>query len=172
MTINEIIELAHQYARARARLIHRCAFIQDAINRIKRANLPLLRVASADAKDAYVRLARAITDSKPLFNNPKTITVDDVKFGLRKQKGKLEWKDEEEVVHRIKVYYPDNFKDLMHVKETPDKDALAKLTGAELKKLGVTLGEDSDAITITAPGNESEKLAAAFLAEEIAEEKA
>jgi len=166
MTLNEIIELAHSYARARAKLIGRCGFIQTAINRLKRENLPDLRSASQSVATAHDNLARAILCSKELFQSPKTMVIDDIKFGLRKMKGKMAWADEEGVVQRIKVYYPDTFKAMLHVKETPDKDALAKLTVAELRKLGVALTEDAEAITISAPENEAEKLAAAFIAEE------
>jgi hypothetical protein len=165
-TIQEIIQLAHNYARARGKLIGRCSLIQRAINRLKSENLETLRKYADATGASYTALAAAIDQSRDLFASPKTLEIDGIKFGLRKAKGKMTWDDEEAVIRRIKMLPDHEAMGLLRVKEAPDKAALERLPAAILKRLGVAIHEDSDAVLITSPESEVEKLAAAFLQEE------
>jgi hypothetical protein len=162
MTITDLIDLAHQYARARAKLIGRCAIIQRAINALKRNNLPLLTRYSADLTACHQALAAAIEQNRALFIKPRTVEVEEIKFGLRKKKGTMDWKDDAGLVAKLKDTR-DDWPSLIRIKEVPDAAALAKLPADVLRKLGVTLTADSDEVTITTPPSKTEKLAAAFL---------
>ena len=171
MTITEIIELTRKYARARAKLHGRCMLIQRAINRLKAVNLPYLRANSVAVRTAEDDLYRAIDGHRELFDKPKTIVVDDIKVGLRKQKGTMSWDDDEKVLCRIKKLFLDRADVFIHVKETPNKTELSKLTGAELKALGITITADTDVVVISSAESDAEKLAMLFIGESPATEE-
>lgn len=163
MNIEQIMEMARTFARARGRVVARCGFIQRAINRLKKDNLPALAHLCQGEAQIHGELHDAIDNNRQLFEKPRTIVVDDIRIGLRKQKGKLQWDDDEKLIERIKSQFvaPEA---LIRVKETPNTEGLAMLSGQELKKLGVTISEDSDVVVIAAvKDTEIEKVAQQFL---------
>jgi hypothetical protein len=94
-----------------------------------------------------------------------------IKVGYKKGTGKIEWEDADQVVKLIKKHFPDQADVLIISSEKPAKDALAQLTAAELKKLGVLVEESGDVPFIKDTSSEVDKLVAAFLKDEATDEE-
>jgi hypothetical protein len=69
------------------------------------------------------------------------------------------------VVARIKKHLPEQADVLIKLKETPVKDALAQLSAAELKKLGVTVSEAGDQVVVKPVDSEVDKMVDALMKE-------
>jgi hypothetical protein len=98
------------------------------------------------------------------------ITPDGIRVGFAKQKGKVEWDDEDQVVKLIDKHFPEQAETLTKVKRTPVKGALVNLTAAELKKIGCRITESGDVVVIKPQDSEVEKLVDKMLATEVEEE--
>ena len=94
-----------------------------------------------------------------------------VKVGFEKGKGRIEWDDDDTVVRLIEKHFPEQADILIKTKKKPAKKALAQLSVAELKKLGVTVEETGDQVVIKSTDSEIDKLVTALLkGDEIDEE--
>ena len=67
------------------------------------------------------------------------------------------------MVARIKKHLPEQADVLIRTKEAPVKEALAQLTAAELKKIGVTIEDAGDTVVIKPVDSEVDKLVDALL---------
>jgi hypothetical protein len=94
-------------------------------------------------------LGIVITDlaaAKPLFRERKTETFFGFRVGWMKQPGKVEFADEADTIARIeKLLAPKESAGLIKVTKKLVKKALSALPGDVLKKIGVTVGADSEA---------------------------
>lgn len=86
-----------------------------------------------------------------------------MKVGYQKGKGTISFEDADSVVARIKKHLPDQADVLIKLKETPVKDALAQLSAADLKKIGVTVSEAGDQVVIKPVDSEVDKMVDALL---------
>ena len=86
-----------------------------------------------------------------------------LKLGYQKGKGKIEWEDDDQVVKLIRRHFPDQFDVLIKTAERPIKDALASLTAAELRKIGVTVEETGDVVFVKDSTGNVDKLVKALL---------
>jgi hypothetical protein len=117
---------------------------------------------------------RAVEDSltktqKTQVNLPRTVVFYGIKVGMQKQKGKIEWEDDEVVVARLERFYPDTWKDFVQEIYKPLKSQLETLSAGDLKKLGVTVVEADDKVIIKPTDSEVDKLVEALLRDEIKE---
>jgi hypothetical protein len=136
--------------------------------------MPLIKkwVERAAAEQAI--LEALIKESPELFDKPRTIVLFGIKVGLGKGKGKIEWESASSVVRLIKKHFPEQADLLIKTTEKPLKKALAQLSVAELKKLGIQVDETDDQVIIKSVDSEIDKLVAKLLEEagEIDEEAA
>jgi hypothetical protein len=135
--------------------------------------LPEIRRQTKLAAERKSQLREMIEIGKSLFEKPRTHILHGIKVGYRKLEGGVEFDDPDAIVARIHTLFPKRVADLLHVKETPDKDALRSLPAADLMRLGVELRHDSDEIVIKVVDGDVERIVAALLksAEEVAEKK-
>jgi hypothetical protein len=171
-TLDEIEKLVKEFSEARNILRNRVDVLNMGIEALKRRYLPGIRNAVENAKEKQAGLSASIDESRDLFVRPRTLTLFGIKFGIEKQKGKLEWEDKNVVVKLIKKYFPDAWETYVKVKEDPMKKTLATLPSADLKKLGIQVMETGDAVIIKPADSEVDKLVEALLNEkkEIEEE--
>jgi len=169
--IDEIQSHTRDYADKRRVLADRLARLHDEIAAAKKRLLPGIKSQAAKCHDAKAALVALIEANPGLFQKPRTITVEGIKVGLQKQKGKVSWADAKAVVKAVRRHYPERFDDLVETVEKPRKSAMNNLTVCESRKLGLTVTEDSDAVLIKAAGDDVDKLVAKILAEEEGEEK-
>ncbi len=164
-TLADIEGLCRRYADEHAALSEIVTELQDEIDAAKRKRLRSIKAAVARTADARSKLATAVEHAPGLFTKPKTLTISGIKVGYRKAKGKIEFDAPDQVVARIRKHFGDRFDDLVSIKETPLKSALAQLSGAELKKLGVTVESDTDEVVVQSTADQVDRLVSALLAE-------
>lgn len=169
MTTQTITDLAHierltkTYAAERRILADRLQRLEDDKTALQRRLLPGIKSAVAKADEAKSALAEAIEDNPGLFKRPRTVTIEGIKVGIAKGKGKAEIHDEAVTVRLIRRHIPDQADTLIRVKESVVKSAVANLTAAEAKRIGVTISDTGDQVVIRAVGDDIDKLVAKLL---------
>ena len=148
---------------ARDLLADRATTLQDEIDRATQRKLPGLRSAVASVAQADANLKTAIAQSPQLFQKPRSVVLHGLKLGFQKGKGKIDWEDDAQVVKLIRRHFPEQFDVLCKTIEKPIKAALANLTVAELKKIGVSVEETGDVVFVNDSTAGVDKLVKALL---------
>jgi hypothetical protein len=151
------------YAKRHSELALRVGTLTKEIDALKRKHMKSIVTAVAAANEARAELKSAIEENKAEFEKPKTRTFFGIKVGYRKLVGTLSWSDSEKVVELIEKHFPDQAEVLIKTEKSPLKKPLEQLPGADLKRLGITVGEDSDEVVIKATGSDIEKAVEALL---------
>lgn len=162
-TLEKIEKLTREYANARESLANTVRMLETKIETIKRQYLPTIKRQVGIAKEKKANLFSAIEESPELFVKPRTVIFAGVKVGYEKGKGKIEWESDDQVVRLIRKHFPDQEEVLIKKIEKPIKKALANLSVADLKKIGVTVEETGDVIVIRPTDSEVDKLVEALL---------
>ncbi len=157
--------LTEVFAKRRASVHALVLRLNQELEVVKTRRLPALKAAVAEAKDAQAALEAAVEANRDEFVKPKTRSFHGIKVGLRKLVGSLSWDDSNQVVKLIEKLFPDQADVLIKTEKKPVKDALAQLPGADLKRLGVSVEEDSDVVFIKPTDSEVDKFVDALLAE-------
>jgi hypothetical protein len=168
-TLNEIERSAKKYAEAREHLASIVAAMNEGIEAIKRDNMKRLKKAVAEAANHHDALKALIEQAPQLFVKPRSITLNGIKLGFQKGKGKIKWDDPEQVVRLIKKHFPEQADVLIATTEKPVKEALNGLTAAELKKIGISVTEGGDAVFIKPADSAVDKMVDALLKDATAE---
>jgi len=166
MTLSEIEALTKSYSEARAYLTGIITELQAELERVKHPVLPVIRDAVGDVAAAHDALKAALEEAPELFERPKTRTFHRVKVGYRKQAGKVTMADEAKTISLIRKQLPKNQAELLiRVRESVHKPAVYDLTAADLKRLGISIADDTDEVVIKPVDNDVDKLVNALLAE-------
>jgi hypothetical protein len=160
--INRIEKRARHYADVRSELISVMGELNEKINALTREKLPLLKKLAARAAEKHADLEAALSVAPHLFEKPRTVVFHGIKVGFRKNEGCLEFDDAEVVVKRIQQLLdaPDHY---LRTVTQPNKETLASLSAADLKRLGCRLIETSDSIVIKPVAGEIDKKIQALL---------
>lgn len=161
--LSHIEQLARGYSVARAQLAECVTELEEQIAHLKRARMFKLRRLIEKTAKSHDELSAAIQESPGLFERPRTHLFHGVRVGFRKAKGKLSWDKADQVVKLIRRHLPEQAETLIKTTEAPLKEPLAQLTAAELKRLGVRVGEDSDEVLIKPADSDIDKLVDALL---------
>ena len=162
-SMEDIVALARAFAAARAatealaediKALQRKAFAKPP----PRAPHPDRRTGGVGGGVARRDLARP-----DLFIRPRTVAVDGIRFGLRKQPGSVSVGDEAQAIRRLRARFPSRAEALIRVRETLDRAALRKLPAAELAQIGVTMEKATDEVTIAAASGDLDRVVAALL---------
>ncbi len=170
-TVTQIQEAASRYAAARQILVDTALAMQRDIDQIRAKYIGGLKINVATAKARHTELYEAVSSSPEHFVKPRTVIFHGVKVGFEKAKGKIviDDADVDKVVRLIKKHFPEQADVLINTTEKPAKKALANLTVADLKKLGIEVADTGDVVVIKDTGAEVEKLIAAFLKDDDAQ---
>lgn len=147
-TIDEIEVLTKSYAEKREALGGRLQRLRNRQDKLKRLMIRGIRSALSEFTNAHDALKIAVGDSRSLFEKPKTRVMHGIRVGFMKQKGKTTVEDEASTIALIKKLFPEQAEVLVRSKESVVKDALSQLSAKDLKRLGVSITEDADAVTI------------------------
>jgi hypothetical protein len=139
--------------------------LNDQVEAIKRAALPDIKRAVGRAADSENQLRCYITAAAHLFIKPRTVIFWGIKCGWEKGKGKLVFEDADRVVALIKKVLPEMAEALLIVKEAPNKKALAEISAADLKRLGITIADADDHVVVRAVDSDIDKIVTALLKE-------
>ena len=147
-TLAEIEILAKQLADARFNLKEGLDELESKMAAIKKEFMPAIRRAVEKAAQRHEVLRAAIEEEPGLFQKPKTFIFHGIRLGYQKSRGEIIWENTDQVIRLIKKNFPDQAETLIKITETPIKTALAQLSVADLKKIGVTVIETSDEVFI------------------------
>ncbi len=163
VSMEEIVTLARTFAAARATTEALAEEIKALQRKALGGRLRALRSRIAEQSASEDALRTAILARPDLFVSPRTIAVDGIRFGLRKQPGTISLTDEAQTIRRLRARFPDQAEALIRVKETLDRSALRKLPAGELAQLGITITKASDEVTIVAAQGDLDRVVAALL---------
>lgn len=163
MQMQDIEQRAKVFAGARDELASRLQDLRDEQEAAKRRRLQGIKNSLARFTAAHGELKEAIETSKDEFKSPKTRVLHGIKVGYMKQRGKLELGDIDTVVKLIRKHFPDQFETLVKVTEKPVSAALGNLPASDLKRLGVRIADDVDAVVLKPVDGELDKLIAALI---------
>lgn len=164
----EIIErVAYAYRQARDVLREEATAANTAIEAAKREHLAPLRAALAQVAALEAELRQAIETSPPtLWQRTRTRVVHGVKLGWQKLRGRVEFPDEAKTITRIRdLLPPDQAELLIRVRQSVHKPAVYDLTAGDLKRLGITVTDDSDQVVIRDLASELDRALEALLAD-------
>lgn len=165
-TISEIEAICREFSDARRVLEQAVADLDEQLSKVKRDNMPMIRMLSASAAQWKTELRLAVEESADLFKRPKTRIFSGIKVGYAKGKGKIEFADATAVVKLIRRHLPDRFDELVKTTESPIRGALNRLPASDLKRIGVTVIDASDEVVVAPTDSEIDKLVDALLKDE------
>lgn len=171
-TMDVIEDRARVLAGARAELGALVQALNAGLEAMKAEQMPDIREAIDLATAAWGRLEQAIQAAPELFVKPRTVAAHGITFGIQKSKGAIEIPDPDKTVALIRKHLPDQARVLISVKEVPVKKAVEKLAAAELKRIGVHVGEAVDAVVIRPAPSDVDKLVRALVKAQVEDEPA
>jgi hypothetical protein len=124
---------------------------------------------SRKASKAQEQLLEMVKNHPTLFTKPKSRKIGGISFGLKKQKGKIVFKNAEALIKSIRALIkkgdiPQEMEgQLIKTTEKPIADGVGNLSGEIIKKLGVEVKESSDAAFIKGTDSDLSKLVDAAL---------
>lgn len=157
----EIKSKAH--AAARLALTNHVTLLNAEIEAVKQKRLKKLRELVAVASSTGDELLALVSEAPKLFVKPKSVVLHGIKLGYKKEKGKITWENEEQVLKLIRKNLPKLADVLIITTEKPSKEAMNTLDVAQLKKIGATVTSDSDVAFITEPSSDVDKIVNALL---------
>lgn len=157
----ELIALAHSKARETLRQV--VILINSEIEAVKRKRVTRLRAAVFNAKETGDALLALVHESPNLFQKPKSLNLHGLKFGWKKEKGRISFEDPEKVIKLIRKHLPELADTLIITTEKPSKDAMNGLQVDQLKKIGVKVTADSDVAFLGNSDSDVDKLVNALL---------
>lgn len=167
MTLHEIESLARAYADAYAELSDDVAVLENSIRELKRKMLPRIKRAAEKAAEAKQTLTAAVEATPSLFAKPRTRLFHGIKVGFTKQKGTVELGDEAGVIRRIRRLLPEEQAELLiRTQESVHKPAVYDLSVEDLKRLGISITNDSDRVVVKVADSDIEKMVDALLKDE------
>lgn len=154
------------YARARGDLSATVAGLNDEIESVKKKYLPRIRKEVAVAKEHRAALEAMIAAHPDLFEKPRTVIFHGVRVGFRKGEGRVTFENPDKVVELIEKHLGDQADTLIITERRPNKDAIAQLPAADVKRIGCQITGTEDVIVVKDTAGEVDKLVAALLKDE------
>lgn len=164
MTIDVIEDSARSYAAVRADLVGEVEELEAELAEVRRRHIGGIKMLAGKAACKHAILKDLLEQAPELFGRPKTITVDGIKIGYRKAKGKVTVADEEATIARIRKLLPaDQAELLVRRRESVHKPGVYDLTAGDLKRLGIAIEDDTDEVVIKPVDGDLDKLVDALL---------
>jgi hypothetical protein len=139
--------------------------IAAAVAPITARHRPGIDAAAEEKAAAHEHLMALIQSSPQLFKRPRSLTVDGVKAGYRKETDSLDWDDEQVVIRRIQAMLPDQVDLLIRTQTSLVADALPQLDAPVLRQIGVRQVSGSDQAFVSIGDSDVDKLVKAILAD-------
>jgi hypothetical protein len=158
-----IEQSASAYAAARAKLADAVLQLQEAIENLRKSNLPRIKRNLARVAELESELKALVQAAPHHFVRPKTLVLHGIRIGFEKGKGAISISDEDQVVQLIRKRLPDLAEALIKTTEKPVKAGLKSLTVQQLKAIGCTVEETGDMVVVRAVDSDVDKLVKALL---------
>jgi hypothetical protein len=163
MNLSDIERLTKEYAAWRRDLSEAVMVAEHEISALRRTHIVTIKRKVAAVAEREALLKAAIEDSPELFKRPRSLIIDGIKVGFQKEKGKISWSDAALTIKLIKKHFADQAEILIKTTEKLVKAALQRLPAADLKRIGVTVGDTGDVVVIKSTDSEIDKLVEALL---------
>ena len=157
-TMTDIEAAAEALARDRRALSEAAQTLEIELSEVKTRHAGALRLVAAKAATSWKALLDAVRAAPELFSKPRSVVLHGIKLGWQKGKGSIDIANPDRTVGLIKKHFPDQVATLIATREVPVKDALAQLPAADLKRLGVAIGDTDDQPFIRAADGDVDKL--------------
>ncbi len=157
------------FADARNGLITTVSCLNDELDSVKKKYRTRLIAEVGQVRMLRADLHAAVEANPALFEKPRSQIFHGVKVGYRKGAGKVTFVDADQVVKLIWLRLPEKAQTLIKTTEKPNKEAIAELEVAELKRIGCSIEATADVVEIKSVDSEVDKLVAALLKEETEE---
>ncbi len=158
--------LAADLARCRDELLAEAAALEEEVRRLREQARPALARHARATREAYDALFGAVESHPEHFGHPKSRVTNGIRYGWQKQRGRISWDDDAAVIRRIReLLPPTQQRACIRTVERLDRAALAEMTEATLRRLGVRVTEDSDVPFVRTVDREAERTVRALLAE-------
>lgn len=169
ITLADIRTAAERLASANREMTIRAKAQEEAIAAlvapIAERHRPGLETAAEERARAHEILMAMLETAPDLFQGKKrSLTVDGVRAGYRKQEDTLDWDDEAQVIQRVRALIDDQEAVLIRTQETLVVDAIAQLEAAIQRKIGVRRVPGIDQPFITIGETDVDKLVKTILA--------
>jgi hypothetical protein len=162
-SLDHIEDLTRAYSRERAALADRIGDLETELTAIRRRRLRGIRSALARTQDAQAELQAAVAGAPELFVKPRTVTIDGIRVGIMKGKGKIAWDDDDQVCRLIDRHFAASADTLTRTTRKPVAAALKELNVAELKRIGCRVEETGDQVVVKPQDSELDKLVGRLL---------
>jgi hypothetical protein len=159
----EALARAHQASAASAALLQE--ELSQAIQPIYSRHKTHLDHTAAEEAHAYSVLEDLIAGTPHLFAKPRSIAVDGVRCGYRKEADSLDWDDDAAIIARIRALYPDQADLCVRTQESVVVDAIEQMGAVEHRRIGIRRIEGADQPYITIGDSDVEKIARLFIAD-------
>lgn len=159
----ERLAQAHQASAASAALLQE--ELRQAIQPIYSRHQAHLDHTAAEEAHALSVLEGLIAGAPHLFAKPRSLSVDGVRCGYRKEADTLDWDDDAAVISRIRALYPDQADLCVRTQESLVIDAVEQMGAIEHRRLGIRRIEGADQHFITIGDSDVEKIARLFIAD-------
>ena len=147
LRLDKIEDRARAYAAANAATLRLADDLKAAIAAVCAAHVGKIKTAAAAAAVERETLMALLADAADLFAPPRrSLTVDGVRVGWKKERGKVVITDEAAVVQRIEERLPADQAELL-IRRTAKvhKPGVYDLSAGDLKRLGIQIEADADA---------------------------
>ena len=164
VTLTEIRLAAQRLADARRESVARATALETAISQaitpIYACHRPGIDIAAEEEAAAKADLLDLVCAAPQLFQRPRSLTVDGVKAGYRKEEDGLTWEDDAQVIARIRALpeLQDLAAVLIRTEESLNVAALAELDGRQRRQIGVSLVHGVDKPFVGFTDSDVEKL--------------
>ena len=147
LRLDKIEDQAREYAAANAATLRLADDLKAAIAAICGAHVGKIKEAAGVAAVEREALMELLKDAADLFAAPRrSLTVDGVRVGWKKERGKVVITDEAATVQRILDRLPASQSELLvRTTQKVHKPGVYDLTAADLKRLGIKIEDDADA---------------------------
>jgi hypothetical protein len=162
-TMEHLTERARVLAERREHLLELVAELKKAQDELETDNMPAIREAVNAATQAWLALEQQVRDHPHLFETPRTVKAHGISFGLEKGVGAVVLDDETRTVALVRKHFPEQFDELVETSHKPRKTALARLSAADLKRLGGRIEGTGDRVVIRVPKSATDKLVQALI---------
>lgn len=164
MSLAEIESATKKYSEDYGKLTGKVSEMEEEISAVKRRFMPHIKRYADNVADSRSALTSAIVANPDSFVKPRTLTMFGIKVGMQKGKGKIEFQSDEKTIQLIRKNFPEKTDLFIETKEVPLKDVITStLNAQEIKKLGVSITEATDAPLIKSAVKDIDKLVDALI---------
>ncbi len=157
-----LAEIAREVT-VRAKLLEQELYVAVApIHERHRAGLDALAELKARAEEDLMLLVVAAPD---LFQKPRSITVDGVRAGYRKEEDFLDWDDPQVIIARIESLLAEQVDLLVRTEKSLVLDAVVQLDAGVLQRIGVRRVPGIDRPFVTIGDSDLDRLVKTILAD-------